>query len=1034
GWQQAMAQSSTVSGTVSSADDGQPLPGASVIIKGTTQGVITDFDGKYSLDISGQSSAVLVVSFVGMETQEIAVGAQSIIDAVLESDSKQLEEVVVTAMGVSREKASLGYAMTSVGSEVLEQSSTTNFIDALNGKVAGIQITNSGGQAGSGTNMLIRGYSSINFNNQPLIVVDGIPIDNDATSSNSSGSSQSTGFAPANRGIDINPDDIATMSVLKGGAATALYGSRAANGALVITTKSGSKEKKGLSTTYSFSHSVEEANKFPEQTDKFARGREGSYANFTHWSWGPAYDSNPVFPDGTIINLTGEGDIDASGQPIPFYANNLENAFVKGSTTNHNVGISGGNENGAFYASFSNLDQKGIIENSTYQRTSALINASRNVTKNFSVSGKANYVKTNTHRVNMSDFTYGVGYLHHMWDIRNFNYKSPSGEPTWFSTTNNFPMWVINEQGEDGMVDRLIGGLDLKYEVAPWLNLQYRVGLDTYTDQRNQVRPIGSKDANDGLGDITEIRLVNRSFNHDFIVNGAYNLNEDFELSYLVGSNIYTNLYNRLYVRGDGIVLPGYEDVTNTENQVVTRSLSEKMTIGVYGDVTLGYKHFLYLGLTGRNDWSSTLPLDNNSYFYPSANLGFVFSELIQNDALNFGKFRLSYSQVANDAPFASLYNVYVQAANPSVHEQLMYFIDNNLNNPNLRPERSSEIELGLELALVRNKINLDLAYYDKESRDQMIWVPVSEVTGYEYALQNVGLISNKGIEAMLNFDNLVKVGDLNWDLTFNFTKNVGLVEKVSDELESVYLSSASTLSDPYVALRATEGEAYGAIYGYAYSRTEDGELIIDEATGYPEIDSEESILGNINPDWTLGINLGLEYKGLKLGALIERKQGGDVMNTFEAMMVYSGLSKQTEQRYYSADDPYANATVVFDGVNYDEETGTYTKNTTMAKLTNVGYYQQNFRLASENFVEDASWWRLRSVSLAYDLPSKLMNRIPFVQGLQVGFVGRNLWLLTKYSGFDPESNSNGPGNYQGIQSRVVPNTRSYEVNLKVKF
>ncbi len=1015
----------TISGTITD-DKGEALIGANVLVKGTTTGTITDIDGKYELKVP--DGGTVVVSYTGYTDQELALGASNILDVQL-VEGVMLGDVVVTALGISREKSSLGYSVQEVGSDEIKKSGTSNAIDALNGKVSGVQITNSGGQAGTGSSIVLRGYSSINGSNQPLIVVDGVPIDNSTTSSNETNAS-GWGTPTANRGIDINPDDIESVSVLKGGAAAALYGARAGNGALIITTKSGAKKDGGgLNVEYSYGMTFDRVNKVPELTEAFARGRNGAYSNVTHWSWGAAYASNPVFPDGTILDLNGDGErTDISGQAIPLYSDNMNAFWDDGGSRNHNFNISGGNEDGGFFASFSRFDQEGIVPQSTYDRTSFMLKGDYGLTDKLTVGGKANYVTSGGLRSNEGSYSGGLGYWHHMWDINDFAPKAPNGDHTWFSGAVPHPRWITDEEGEDYTVNRIIGNVNVSYELTPWLRAAYRVGVDNYSDTRKQVRPVSSVSANSGAGDVREIRINNRDITHNFMLNGQADLSEDFDISYVVGSELYSNEFDRIYVRGDAIVVRGLDDITNTESQAIVNEIGGKKINGIFGDVRFGYKHFLYLGLTGRNDWSSTLPLDNNSYFYPSANLGFVFSELTNLSWLYFGKLRASYAATANDAPSQSLRTTY-EAEDP-VKGQVIYSLGDIQANPDLKPERATELEFGLELSLFKGKIGLDAAYYTKTNVDQILEVPLSRTTGFTSSFENIGEISNQGFEVNLNLNDPVDLGDFKWGTSLNFTRNVGEIVKIADGLDRVSLADIGWPSNAEIL--AIEGDPFGAFYGYAYSRTDAGELIIDPATGYPIPETEKTILGNFNPDWTLGINNNFGFKGFNVNVLVEHRSGGDMVNGFRGLLVYAGKDLVTQDRYYSATDPHANATRVFPGV-VENGDGTYSPNNIPAQLTNQFYQSVYINGASENLVEDASWWRLRNISIGYTLPNSLLGN-SFVKGVELRLSGRNLWFKTPFKGFDPEGSTFGATNLQGIQDNAVPNTKSYGFDVKIKF
>ena len=1015
----------TITGVLTD-DKGEALIGASVIVKGAEGiGTTSDIDGSFSLEVPAGYD-VLVFSYTGYGTKEETLGVSNVINVSL-IEGITVSEVVVTALGIKRDEKTLGYAVSQVNGDAIQKAGNVSALDALNGKVAGATITSSGGNAGSGTSVIIRGFSSITGSNQPLYVVDGIPVSNDETFSTDDGETAYGAIKGANRAVDINPDDIASVTVLKGGAAAALYGIDAANGAVIITTKSGTNAKKGLGVEYSYSYGTSTYNRLPEFTHDFARGRGGAYSNVTHWSWGAAYASNPTFPAGTMVDLNGDGTItDEGGNPIPLYKDNYKRFWQTGGIQKHNITFTGKNDNGNMIASFSRHNQDGIVPNEEYHRTSALVRGSQKISDRLTLGVKANFINSGGKRFQLArGISQGLGYWHHMWDIENYGWKAPDGSKTWFSTGVVAPQWVVNEEGEDYSVNRIIGSIDLDFEINSWLSATYRIGLDNFADKRKEVRPFSSVETPNDAGDITEISIGNTLLNSDLMLRGKFDLSDDLDLTVLLGQNVRHEDYNRLYVRGDSLVLKNFDDVTNTSDQVVVKRDIEELRYGFYSEVNLGYKNFLYLGITARNDWSSTLPVDNNSFFYPSVNLGFIFSELMDNNnILSYGKLRASWSSVANAPKPQSLTDVYIPV-NPKVGGILRYEQTDSQNNPTLRPEASKEFEIGTDLKFWQNKIGFDIAYYKKRSIDQTLSLPLSATTGRTSYKTNIGEIENSGIEAVLSLNDLLTTGDLHWGLSFNYSKNKGKIVKLADGLDQIILRNGWWTNTQLIA---AEGEAWGTIYGYAYERNDAGQLLID-ANGYPIQTAERQIIGNINPDWILGIVPNLSWKGLSLNATLEYKKGGDVVNGSEANFIYAGLSATTADRYYSATDPYAHATRVFEGVREVSE-GVYETNTIAAPLTNQ-FYQQNYINVDENIVEDATWWRLRNVSLNYDLPEAWIGS--FSNGISLNLTFINPWLKTNFKGIDPEVSALGV-NYPGFNELASPNTKSIIFGAKVKF
>ena len=1029
-----------IKGIVQDNNNG-PLPGVSVFIKGTASGTTTDAKGEFALRV--EENAILQISFIGYKTVEVPVSGQTFISVVLEEDITRLNEVVVTAMGISRDKASMGYSVQKISSSEISSSGNSNLMDAVNGKLSGVQIRNSGGQPGSGTSVIIRGFSSISYSNQPLYVVDGIAINNESI--------EGDGTPTANRAIDIDPNTIESMTVLKGLSATSLYGLRAASGAIIITTKKGKAGKKGLGVEYTFKSSIDEVNKLHEVTDQFSAGANGDFGISDQWSWGPALAGNPVFPGATgsgvtLIDLNGDGiREDVSGTKIPSFKDNYKRFWKDGKTQKHNLSFTGGNDITTYFVNISTLNQTGIVPSTKYDKYSFLTNVTTKLSDRITISAKMNYINTGGKRLrqNGPDPQTGVRigngilatfpFWNNLWDVNTYPYKNADGGKVWFSNGTSHPQLIANEEGEDYRINRLIGNIKLAADIAPWMKASWNIGIDTYGESREAVRPIGSVESPNIQGDINEFRLTSSDVTSDFIISGNVKLSNKLDLGYLVGNNIYQWNQDGLNTRGVTFVLPGLNDISNTVNQSVTKRNDGKMLIGAYGEATLGYNQMLYLGITGRNDWSSTLPKNNNSFFYPSVNLGFVVSELIRANWLSLLKLRVSLAQGAKDAPTQSLNNIYVKN-NPNIFGLPRFTQSLLLRNPNLRPEKTTENEFGFESSFFQNLISLDFSYYSRLSEDQIIQVPVSTATGYYNKLDNLGTVSNKGVEITLSINNPVKVDGLTWNTAFNFTRNKGLVEKIANGRDLIILGSGSE-NWAQAQIVAKVGEAPGALYDFPYQRYGVSENdpnflnapIVVDAAGQPLRNGKRVIMGNVNPDWILGITSNLGYKGLKFGFTLERKQGGDVVNGYGAQLTYSGLAKITEQRFYSANNPYANATRNWGGVFADG-----TANNLAAPLT-TGFWQNTYRRVGENNIEDASWWRLRNIYIGYSLPKAWLEKM-FIQELELTFTARNAWLNTPYSGNDPEISANGVGNIQGFDDFVFPNTKSFELSARIKF
>ncbi len=672
-------------------------------------------------------------------------------------------------------------------------------------------------------------------------------------------------------------------------------------------------------------------------------------------------------------------------------------------------------------------DQDGIVQNSEYERINTTLKGEYNITDKFKVGGYATYANSRTVGIQGGDTGYaGIGYYHHMWDINTRQWKDAQGNKTWFSSTVAEPQWVVNEELERSEVNRFIGSLNFTYAFADWLKLSYRVGMDTYSDDKNLVRPITSVNTTNNLGDLYEVRINNKDFNSDILVTGNIDLDEDLGLSYLVGNNVYESLYDRLFVKGDGLSVSGFTDISNAVTITSNNVTNKRRTIGVFGELSFDYKNTYFLSVTGRNDWSSSLPEGANSFFYPSVSGGIVISEFMKvENWLSFAKIKGSWAELGNDSQGLYATTDTYAKRDPNVLGNPKFTVSNVQGNPNIKPEISSTWEIGSELRFLDNLINLDFTYYNRTTNDQVVQVPLTSTTGYAAYYDNAGKVVNKGIEAILSFNNIFRNSkDFNWDLLFNFTKNESEVVSIPDGLDEIiigygYFNGANIVARP--------GLPYGTFVGVGYKRNESGVLLLDDE-GYPQTATENLVLGNPNPDWVLNINNNLKYKGLTLSATIEFRQGGDILNDSEANYKFYGLSKSTEDRYYAADQPNGNGTAVFDGII--ESTGQ--QSDVAAALTN-DYYQALNAQVDEANIEDASWVRLRNISLSYALPSKLLENTG-IYGVDFTLMGRNLWLDTKYKGVDPETNALGAGNVQGVDFVNAPGTKSYGFAVKVKF
>ncbi len=1014
-----------VNGTVTNPS-GEPVPGVTVVVKNfTNAGTITDENGKYTITVPNEGKE-LVFSFVGMKTKVVAINGRSQIDVQLQFADIAMDEVVVTALGVTRDKKSLGYAVQDLKAEDLAQSGKNDVVSSLQGQVAGVNITSAGG-AGASTRIVIRGANSLdpNADNQPLFVVDGVPISNQTIagdimpSSGSNASSSAEQFAFSNRAMDINPDDIASISVLKGAAATALYGSRAANGAIIITTKSGQAGQ--TTVTFSSKMRFDKVTHFPEMQKTWGRGTVTA----------AELDSTPIPPDPNSTSATfwewgyKRADI---GEP---FIDNMRNFFETGTLYENTVSISGGSDVGTFYLSASNLNQKGIVPHTTWGRNSVKLSASREISKHLKTTASVNYANTGGQRGNQGDKSYMSSLLYWSNSVDMSNYKDQNGAMISHPWIDN-PYYLLEKVKYNDDVNRITGFIALDYTVNDNISFTYRLGNDSYSDSRSYIVPYAEVPGEQPLDVSSKVhgfrvdeRISFRELNSDFMANFDYNLMDNLNMHFMLGQNIMAQSYDRLNSRGEGWASPGFYDISNTTYKFVYNSAYQKRMVGFYGDLRLGYNDYLYLDITGRNDISSTLPKSSRSYFYPSVNLGFIFSDAfgLESDAFSYGKLRASWAKVAKDAPVHRLdkvYTAYTFGNTPALTK------DNSLGNSELKPEMTTSVEAGAELRFFKNRLGFDFSYYKANTVDMLFPIPVAYSTGYSSILDNLGELENKGVELLVNAAP-VKAKNFIWNITVNYTKSKTKVISLSNDLDEIITSSGFG----GVFTKLVPGGYYGDMYGYTWlSDTAANGTIkpIINSDGRPSINQNNPVyVGNVNPDWQMGITNTFNYKGFNLSFLIDIKQGQVMANDHVRNLIRQGKYISTENR-----PSLSEGGIVLDGV-MDDGTGNYVPNT--QPIQNYRYYYR-YRLPSNVFdiVDDASWVRLRSLNISYDFRHLLKNN-KFIKGVNLGFVATNLWLKTKYRGFDPDMSKYGAAsNAQGYSGYSTPTTSSYGFNLNLKF
>lgn len=1070
----AWAQERTVSGKVTSSEDGSAIPGVNVLLRGTAIGGVTDATGGYTLSVP-ESGGVLVFSFIGFQTQEVEIGSRSVVDVVLLPDVTELTEVVVTALGIERQKAALGYSVQEVSGSEISATKESSFISSLSGRVAGLSVRKSNSLGGS-VNAVIRGSNSFTGNNQALFVVDGIPISN----SNLNTSTQMIGgggYDYGNAASDIDPNNIESISVLKGATAAALYGSDAANGVIMITTKKGTaREGLGITVNHATTFSQYDKATFPKYQKEYGAGYGPYYG-----STGGFYDED-VNGDG-IDDLVVPAEEDASFgaaydpslmvyqwdsfypeldtylQPRPWVApeHGPEYIFETGINNITNVSLSGGSDKGTFRLGYTRDDRSGILPNSKIQRNMIDIYASQKLTDKLTVDGKLTYTRVE------GKGRYGTGYESRnvfqsfkQWYQTNVDVKAQ--RDAYFATGKNItwnpknhedtspryfdnPYWVLYENYQNDKRNRLFGKFQLTYDVTDWLNVMYRSGVDIYSDLQEERFAIGSIDPSEYM----KYERQFEQYSNDVILSFNRDISESVSFDGLAGMSVLNRkIISTSSETNGGLVVPGVYALSNSVSALAPPAETDihVRKYGYYAQARFGYNDFLYLDLQGRIDKSSTLPEDNNTYFYPSSSLSFIFSELMRSSVISFGKVRAGFARVSNDAPSYSILNTYT-AGTPFGSTPVYYLGSDAVggqtsgdtsNNPELKPETTDEIEIGLEMNFLNNRVGFDLSFYKTNTIDQIMPVEISQATGYNYKYVNAGEMENKGVELSL-FGYPVQQRNFSWRINANWARNKNTVVSLYEDGENLLIFSAWS-----TAINARKGEPYGTITGTNYVYHENGGRIVGADGKYLTTASTTEIIGNIQPDWTAGINNTFTYKNLSFSFLIDIQKGGDIISYDLGFGRATGLYAETaglNDRGFPKRSPVAEGGgVLVPGVLADGSPNTIYADA--SDYTNPqGYYggssETGGYLPDAGLVYDASFVKLREVTLSYSLPKDLFSSIP-VTNVSLGVFGRNLWIIDKNlpSG-DPEY-GNSSGNYHGIQNAALPAVKEYGFNVNIQF
>jgi ferric enterobactin receptor len=1013
-----MGQGKTVTGTITDANTKETLPGVNVVVKGTTIGAMTDNEGAYSIKASvGQ---VLQFSSIGYIAQEITVGEDNQINVALTTNYQALNEVVVTALGIKKEKKALGYSVQDIKNDELMKNKSTNVINSLSGKIAGVSVTQSGGSAGAGSSIIIRGGTSLERDNQPLFVVDGIIYDNSTPVGGDSGFDGSTRNSTTygNRVMDINPEDIESMSILKGPAATALYGSRAADGVIIISTKKGQEGVVQVNISSKFTSSW--VNRLPEQQSTYKRGyynSAGVFSDFTTTSWGDKFTAtDKVY-------------------------NNIGDFFEKSNIFDNSVSISGGSSNQTFYLSGSRYNQTGIIPGTGYDKSTFRFNGDQKYGK-LTVGANVAYSVANTDKTLTSAGLYDAGGNGAMtavygWarsdDMKHYlnddgsKYRMFEGLQDLSSDLEN-PYWIVNKNKLSDKIDRLTTGVNISFKVANWFDISYRAGLDNYTKyDYTFIAPGGAVSETYQNGRLSESDINYEYLSSNLMLNFKKKIS-DFDLNLLVGQSAEDTKTITQRRTGYNFVTAGIYSFENisADNKFQQSLHSRKRLMGLYSEFRASYKNFAYITFTGRNDWTSTLPVDNRSYFYPSVSGSFVFSELIpQNNILSFGKIRASWAQVGKDTePYytsTTLWSPRTFLAGVGLGNSW------TRGNPYLKPEITESSEFGLEMRFLSGRLGFDFTYYNNNSKNQIVTPRLSQTTGYILLSANVGNVRNKGMELSINAVPVQKK-DFKWDLTLNLSGNRGRVEHLLTGQDVLYVTDVQVGN---VKAASFNNGIFSGLSGSKWSRDDNGKVILDWATGMPTSDnSTTKLIGNREPKFVGGLNNSIQYKNFNLSFLLDLRVGGDIYNGTDYYMTTMGMSPKSLNR----------TSLKITGVAKNPSTNAYEDKeyTITDKYLIEQYWQNKYALESANFMTKTSWLRLRSISLSYNLPESIIKRQNVIKGLSVTVAGTNLWVWTNYKGMDPETSVAGSGvigsGSSGVDYCGVPATAGFSVGLNMTF
>lgn len=1038
----SMLAQTKVSGTVLSQEDGQPIIGAAVKVDGTSTGMLTDVNGRFSLTLP-EGKNQLTISYLGYQSKTVA--AKNGMRVFLASDSQVLQDVVVTAMGIKRSAKALGYSATAVDGDKIAAARTADIMSSLQGKVAGVQISSSASDPGSSNSVIIRGISSLSGTNQPLYVIDGVPMNNSAVYSNDG---LNSGYDFGNGANAVNPDDVENMTILKGAAATALYGSRAANGVILITTKSGKKQEKGLGIEYNGGLQWEQVMRLPQMQNDFGMGWNGDKTDDENGSWGPRFDGSTL-RFGTVYN---------NSQQIKSYLpieNNVKDFFDTGFRYSNSLSFNGATDKSDYFVSFSQIKDDGIIptDADSYQKYTFSARGTHKVKAlTFSSSlnyayQKNNFVQTGQGFENMYNSIMQTPRDIAIVELKDLDnpFNTPGYYYTPYSVMN--PYYILNNHLNENESERFYGKFQMDYDFLKWFKLTYRVGLDTSTAHHHigipnyaslfPNTPNWESELKSQTGKTSRQTTRRREINQDVMLTFDMPIN-DFNINAVVGFNGNERRYSHMFTETTNLTIPTYYNITNSaEIPKIEEYQWKRRLYGVYAQAEVAWKNQLYLTLTARNDWSSTLPKENRSFFYPGMTVSYLFSELLKEKTpwLSFGKLRLAWGKTGNDASVYMTDPYYVQGLFDSsgwAESKFpfsktgtnAYTVGNVLGSNTLSPEMTTETEVGVQLAFFKNRISVDATYYNRNSDKQITRLSTDAASGYTAQNVNLGKIRNRGVELLVTVVP-VRTKDFEWSLTWNYTKNDNKVIKLPEEMNgraSIYGFSGGT------GLYAIEGDEMGVFEAYVAKTNDEGKIIVDK-NGLPQNTDELVKIGSINYDYMMGIGNSLRYKDFTLSFDFDIRQGGLMFSRTHDITYFTGNAMQTT---YNDRNPF----IVPNSVKKNAD-GTYSENDIPLYGTTLYNYWDNGAVAmGSGSLVSKSYVKLRQVVFGWNVPSKWLAKTPLT-GVRFSIFGNNLLMWTPSSNtfIDPEASSFGndlEGNFGEYSSN--PSSRKFGFNVNVKF